>query len=365
MSAAPAVSIVLPTFNRLEFLRAAVDSVLAQTFTDWELIIADDGSEIETLAYLATLAELPRVQVLRLPHTGNPSAVRNAALRAARGQYIAFLDSDDLWLRRKLEIQVAAQRACRVARWSYTALTRIDATGGTIRRASKRPRAMDAGTIVEQLLTLSVVVATPSVLAERSLIEEAGGFDEAQLFFEEYDLWVRLNLLSEVCAIDQPLALVRSHDQHYSADRIGACQGRLRLLDKMERLACAPRLAPVLRLERARVAAALAAVYAASGRRADALTMLWRSRACAWRSGSWWLGAGVTAGRAVAPSWLRGAVRSCRSRQRWGLRPERTAGETHERPLDQDKAEPAQQAHERNGQHEHGGHAVQHGHEPG
>src|ERR1700675_1890440 len=83
----PEVSVVLPTFNRLKYLRAAVDSVLAQTFTDWELIVADDGSEGETAAYVAALANQPRVKVLRLAHTGNPGAVRNAACPAARGEY--------------------------------------------------------------------------------------------------------------------------------------------------------------------------------------------------------------------------------------------------------------------------------------
>src|SRR5882672_10472844 len=106
-----AVSIILPTFNRLEFLRPAIDSVFAQTFMDWDLIIADDGSAEPTRAYLRTLVSQPRVKVIWLAHTGNLSAVRNAALRAAQGEYIAFLDSDDLWMPVKLKHQMAALRA--------------------------------------------------------------------------------------------------------------------------------------------------------------------------------------------------------------------------------------------------------------
>jgi len=116
----PTVSIVLPTFNRLPYLRAAVDSVFAQSFQDWELIIADDGSDAETSAYLQTVAGMPRVKLLCLPHTGNPPAVRNAALREAHAEYVAFLDSDDIWLPRKLESQLASLRCRPTRKWSYT-----------------------------------------------------------------------------------------------------------------------------------------------------------------------------------------------------------------------------------------------------
>jgi glycosyltransferase involved in cell wall biosynthesis len=92
---APFVSVVLPTFNRLGFLRQAVDCVFAQTFTDWELIIADDGSDEITRRYLCSLECNTSVSVLLLAHSGCPAKVRNAALRAARGTYVAFLDSYD------------------------------------------------------------------------------------------------------------------------------------------------------------------------------------------------------------------------------------------------------------------------------
>src|SRR5579863_3753675 len=91
------VSVVLPAFNRLRFLRPAIESVSAQTFADWELIIADDGSDLETRQYLQSFADDPRVTVVWLEHTGKPSMVRNAAVLRAAGEYVAFLDSDDLW----------------------------------------------------------------------------------------------------------------------------------------------------------------------------------------------------------------------------------------------------------------------------
>jgi glycosyltransferase involved in cell wall biosynthesis len=312
---APTVSVILPTFNRLQYLRPAVDSVFTQTFKDWELVIADDGSEGETAAYLARLADLPCVRVLMLRHTGNPSAVRNAALREARGRYVAFLDSDDLWLPSKLDIQLASLAASSTCRWSYTALTRINAVGEPMRDGLGQRWMPYQGAIFKQLLTFEAAVATPSVLAERSLVEEAGGFDEEQRYFEDYDLWFRLSLLSNITLIDEPLIVVRNHQEHYSADRISVYEARFRLLDKVASYAGTEHLRSILRMERAKNAASLALVSAVAGRRTGALKMLWRSRAWAWHR-EWWQKACVTVSHALAPSWLREAVRQHRRRRR-------------------------------------------------
>src|ERR1700734_971226 len=110
-SNAPLVSIILPTFDRLRFLRPAVDSVLAQSFTDWELVIADDGSGADTRQYLRTLERDARITLIWLTHSGTPAIVRNAALGRAGGEYVAFMDSDDLWTPVKLERQLKALRA--------------------------------------------------------------------------------------------------------------------------------------------------------------------------------------------------------------------------------------------------------------
>jgi glycosyltransferase involved in cell wall biosynthesis len=315
---APTVSVVLPTFNRLKYLRGAVDSVLAQTFQDWELILADDGSEEEeTVVYLAALENHPRVKLLRLLHTGNPAAVRNAALRVAAGQYVAFLDSDDMWLPAKLDIQVAHRR-CSERRWSYSALTRVGKSGELMHDDTARRWVPHEGCIFEQLLTLEATVATPSVLVDRSLLEQVGGFDEQQLFFEEYDLWLRLSLRSEVSALSEPLVLVRSHDEHYTRDRVGVYEARSRLLEKMGGLVATERLRCILRLAAASNSTELAKAYAICGRSTQAFKMLWRARKCAWQGGKWWRTAATVMGRAIVPLQVQGLVRGFRRKhQAW------------------------------------------------
>ena len=101
----PTVSIIIPTYNRVGYLSQAVDSVLAQTLVDWELIVVDDGSTDETSCYLESLAD-PRIVALGQMNQGE-SAARNAGIAHARGRYIAFLDDDDLFAPQKLELQAA------------------------------------------------------------------------------------------------------------------------------------------------------------------------------------------------------------------------------------------------------------------
>lgn len=302
----PAVSIILPTYDRLHYARDAVASVFAQTLREWELIIADDGSGEETLEYLAGLAD-PRARLISLAHTGNPSAVRNAALRVARGEYVAFLDSDDLWLPHKLETQLEMLRTRTERRWSYSALVRIDSAGEVMPGEAMRRWIPYEGDIFEQLLTLEAAVATPAVVAERALIEQAGRFDEQQLYFEEYDLWLRLNALSEVSVIREPLALVRSHHEHYSRDRIGVYMARSLLLDKIEPVVTGDRLRRVLRFERAKNVACLANAQARGGQRWEALrTLLTGCRYLGSHSRTWRQAVGAAA-RALLPPDMLGA----------------------------------------------------------
>src|SRR5262245_1051561 len=97
MSVHPLISVVLPTYDRESYLREAVNSVVAQTYDDWEMVIVDDGSTDGTRAYLETLTD-PRIRVVLREHCGNPALLRNLGVRISRAAYIAFLDSDDTWM---------------------------------------------------------------------------------------------------------------------------------------------------------------------------------------------------------------------------------------------------------------------------
>jgi glycosyltransferase involved in cell wall biosynthesis len=312
----PTVSIVLPTFNRLRYLPSAVQSVFAQTFTDWELIVADDGSERETTTYLDTVNNPPRVKVLRLPHSGNPGAVRNCASQAARGEYIAFLDSDDVWMPEKLTLQLASLELHPERGWSHTAFSLIDDSGTPISGVLARWPATE-GWVTEPLVKMEIAVATSTLIVRRQLFEQVGGFDIKQRMCEDYDLWLRLSELSEIDGVRQTLLHKRRHQEHFG-DYSNAFEGRLRALEKMLIAATDRSLQSVLRRERAKAAAGLARSYAVCGGRWAALRTLAMSSQYSWEYPEWWLGGAEAAARAVTPASVRRLARSVLRRNRDG-----------------------------------------------
>jgi glycosyltransferase involved in cell wall biosynthesis len=283
----PTVSVIVPTFNRLEYLRAAIESIFNQTHSDWELLIADDGSAEATREYLRELGCLPKVRVIWLSHTGIPAAVRNAALREARGKYVAFLDSDDLWDSRKLETQLAVMQTHSLCQWSYTAFTNVDEFGVVLPTEIQRRWVPCDGEIFERMLRGEVALRTPCVLATRQLLMEVGGFDESILSGEDYDLWYRLALRSDIAVINEPLVKIRFNHNSHSADWSSAYVGQDHTFTKLQRLVDLPRR-NLLRRERARNVLRLAYQHAVLRNRASVFRALSNGVAFSWRYAEWW-----------------------------------------------------------------------------
>jgi glycosyltransferase involved in cell wall biosynthesis len=297
----PTVSVILPTFNRTKYLRLAVESVYAQTYTDWEMIIADDGSSEETQSYLRGIAS-SQVRTIWLRHSGNPSHVRNAAIAAADCRYLAFLDSDDTWAPSKLERQVAALRCRAHCRWSYTACDRIDENGRPLTNERLRTLVLREGWIFEPLLKLQISVAMPSVMAHRNVMEEVGGFDEQQRFGEFHDLCLRLALKGEVVALRDPLCSVRAHGEHYSADRVSALVSWMRLYEKMRDLAPSVELRSQCARMRAQTSLRLAQLQRANGDHRAAWMTLQAAAAFSWPYPHWWYGLAKSVVRSTLPT---------------------------------------------------------------
>jgi len=308
----PAVSIIMPTFNRLKYLRTTLASVFAQTFEDWELLIADDGSAADTRAYLQTLDDPPRVRVLWLSHTGKPAVARNAALREAQGEYVAFLDSDDTWVPQKLQIQIDSLRGRTGRRWSHTRFVLVDESGRPTAWQRTRSWPVADGWILEKLVKSETVIAVPSVVVSRALLQQVGGFDEQLVMCEDYDLWLRLAAESEVDAVDEPLTLVTRHAEH-SGNEIISFQDCARVFEKVLRASGTEHLHSVVREKRAEVAAGLARSHAACGNRVSAVRTLLSSAGYGWRYPQWWRGALWASARALSPRAVRRVVRGYRS----------------------------------------------------
>lgn len=213
---APEVSIILPTYDRLAYLQETVASVLAQTFSRWELIVSDDGSTDVSVSWLESLAD-PRITVLSAPHTGNRSRVRNRAVAHAGASWLAFIDSDDLWHPQKLALQLERLTNQTRCRWSCTGVDFIDGRGASIPQRAGNPYSAQSGWILEQLLQFSASATMPTLMVHRSLLDEAGGFDESILIQEDYDFELRLAAISEILAMEEALTSVRHHDGRTSS----------------------------------------------------------------------------------------------------------------------------------------------------
>jgi glycosyltransferase involved in cell wall biosynthesis len=218
------VSVIIPTFNRAEVVEEAVDSVLAQTCSEYELVVVDDGSTDDTIGRLARYGD--RISVLRQENLG-ASAARNAGIRRARGQYIAFLDSDDLWLQDKLETQMELVDKDPQVKVCYT--DEIWIRRGVRVNPGKKHR-KHSGWILEQMLPLCIV-SPSSVIIDREVFERVGLFDESLPACEDYDLWLRIGRHYPFHLIDRPLIVKRGgHDDQLSAKYWGLDRYRVKAL---------------------------------------------------------------------------------------------------------------------------------------
>ena len=223
----PKVSIVIPTYNRMETLPRALDSVINQTFLDWELIVVDDGSTDDTAETI--LNDYPAVRIHRQENSGVSSA-RNVGVGLAKGVWIAFLDSDDAWLPEKLERQLSALSKEPEFRMSHT--DEIWIRNGK-RINQPKEYAKSGGRIYRLCLPLCCICPS-SVLLRRDLFDEVGGFDEAFPVCEDYDLWLRITASEPVHHLSE--ALVRKYGGHgdqLSTTVWGLDRYRVRALEKI------------------------------------------------------------------------------------------------------------------------------------
>ena len=199
-SSAPSVSVVLPTRNRAALTRLAVESVLAQTYTDLELIVVDDGSTDDTPACLAALDD-PRLVQIRLQRPRGGGGARNVGLERARGEWIAFQDSDDRWLPDKLTRQLEALTAARHADPRFAAVFCRYRRDGEIVPAA--PAASLHGELLPALARRSLI-GTPTLLVHRDVLG-VGGFDAALPRFQDWEWVLRIATRHHIAFVDDVL----------------------------------------------------------------------------------------------------------------------------------------------------------------
>jgi glycosyltransferase involved in cell wall biosynthesis len=207
----PEVSVVIPTRDRWELLsQHGLPSVLGQLSVDLEVIVVDDGSIDGTATRLAE-ADEPRLRVLRHEQSRGMAAARNAGIAAARGEWLAFLDDDDLWSPRKLRVQLDTARATGADFVYVRAVVLYE--NGSIVPSGRLP---DGKHLSAALLESDMIPASGSnIVARTRLVRDLGGFDEHLRYSADWDLWIRLALSGSGAACDEILA---AHFKHGSND---------------------------------------------------------------------------------------------------------------------------------------------------
>lgn len=211
----PLVSVVIPTYNRESSIKDSLESVLRQTFTDFEVVVVDDCSDDDTLSVLAEIKD-PRVRVLRHSANRGAGAARNTGVRAAQGTFVAFQDSDDEWLPRKLEKQLLAlERFDATAIGVYCGmivlLTPLCANGDSV-ALQYRPFLKDfpmEGDLKTSLLRGLSLISTQTFVVRRDAFLECGGFDETLKALQDWDCVIRVADYGPIAFVPEPLVIQR------------------------------------------------------------------------------------------------------------------------------------------------------------
>ena len=211
----PVISVIIPTRNRATYLRQAIDSVLAQRRSDFELIVVDDGSTDATPALLAAESD-PRLRCLRQEPRGI-SAAMNAGVRAARGQYVARLDSDDLWDADLLAALAAVLDARPDVGVVYARAQAMDADGRPLPQFLGLPMRFPDDSL--RSLVFDDCTCNIALLARRSCLDRAGPYDESLPGNEDWDMWLRVARCCEFAFVDRVLAHARWHDGNTTGSR--------------------------------------------------------------------------------------------------------------------------------------------------
>ncbi|MBL3619114.1 MAG: glycosyltransferase family 2 protein [gamma proteobacterium endosymbiont of Lamellibrachia anaximandri] len=221
------ISVIIPTYNRVDTLPRALDSVLSQHLAPDEVIVVDDGSTDETAELISR--RYPQCRYLHQPNQGVSSA-RNLGIREAQGEWIALLDSDDAWLPQKLQLQSEALKAEPGHLICHT--EEIWIRNG-VRVNAMHKHAKSGGFIFDRCLPLCAI-SPSSVILHRSLFDSVGLFDERLPACEDYDLWLRICATEPVLFLSEPLITkYGGHADQLSHKHWGMDRFRIQALEKI------------------------------------------------------------------------------------------------------------------------------------
>ncbi len=222
----PKISVIIPVYNGENTIRETIASVLAQTFSELELIIIDDGSTDSTLEVVQSISD-PRLRVFSYANSGQ-AASRNRGVSLARGECVSFIDADDLWTPDKLESQWQTLQANPEAAVAYSWTDCIDETGQFSRRGSYISA---SGDVYAKLLLVDFIESGSNPLIQKDAFEAVGGFDESLPAAEDWDLWLRLAQCYRFVAVSVSQIRYRQSPTSWSANVLKQEAGSVKVIE--------------------------------------------------------------------------------------------------------------------------------------
>lgn len=229
----PLVSVIIPSFNQGRFIRATIDSILAQDYRPIEILVMDGASQDETLDVLAFFHDVPELHVVSEPDSGIVGAV-NKGFARAQGDILAIQSSDDCYLPGALNRVVDEFRRAPAVGLVYGDTVKVDAEGREILRYRIGPYSL------ENLFLVKTWIPQPSAFFRRELLEAIGGWDEAIPYAPDTDLWIRMAFRTEVHKIDEYLSQRRMHDEQRDTQVRKIVRDYTRMIDQSPDIRQAP-----------------------------------------------------------------------------------------------------------------------------
>jgi glycosyltransferase involved in cell wall biosynthesis len=223
----PLISVVIPVYNNETTIQETIESVLSQSFSDLELIVINDGSQDSTLKIVSSILD-PRLKVFSYPNAGL-AATRNRGVSHASGEYISFIDADDLWTADKLEAQFKALQANPQAAVAYSWTDWIDESGQFLRPGG---HISVNGDVFATLLVRDFVESGSNPLIRAEALAEVGGFDESLPAVEDWDMWLRLAAGYEFVCVPSPQILYRVSSSSMSSNVWKMEAGSLQVIER-------------------------------------------------------------------------------------------------------------------------------------
>ena len=228
----PKVEVIIPAYNAARYLPIAIESVIAQTFEDWRIVLVDDGSTDDTAEVVEPYRQRLGDKLLYIyqPNGGLPAA-RNTAIRNSTGEFLALLDADDIWLPNRLADSLRSFEGRPELGLTYGFISRVGPDGTVIDTFAERQRNGE-GWIAEHIYTKAVDLCCPSITFRRACVDAVGYFDETMRATEDRDMWLRISQRYEVGVVPHMIALYRVSPGSMSTDSERMLQSQKKFIEK-------------------------------------------------------------------------------------------------------------------------------------